>query len=192
MPAAVWYCSPPPVRPHKSSRLSPRTHSCCGNGQPCTNALIFAPFPVSSGNSIYFHLCSYFLQIVVRHAESPVKPIIVGTKTPVLLKPCPTGAIFDSAENLRKLSALRADVSGRSGGNDASLLSCFFLRPPQSRGNPRKTARKRLENPLRGRDAAPTRRRPHNGSQGRTRGFFSLLHQLLLCPLAFGSSFGKV
>ena len=43
--------------------------------------------------------------------------------TPTLVKPCPTGAISDSAENLRKLSALRADVSGRSGGNDASLLS---------------------------------------------------------------------
>ena len=45
--------------------------------------------------------------------------------TPVLLKPCPTDAISDSAENLRKLSALRAEVSGQSGGNDASLLSCF-------------------------------------------------------------------
>ena len=62
--------------------------------------------------------------------------------TPVLLKPCPTDAISDSAENLRKLSALRAEVSGQSGGNDASLLSCFSFRPPQSRGSPPKIRQK--------------------------------------------------
>ena len=45
--------------------------------------------------------------------------------TPTSVKPCPTGTIFDSAGNSRKLSALRADVSRQSGGNDASLLSCF-------------------------------------------------------------------
>ena len=112
--------------------------------------------------------------------------------TPVLLKPCPTDAISDSAENLRKLSALRAEVSGQSGGNDASLLSCFSFRPPQSRGSPRKSARKRLESSLRGRDTAPPRRRPHSGSQGQTWGLFSLFRQFLLYLLALGSSFGKV
>ena len=91
--------------------------------------------PLSS-DVIYLCFHSYFLQNLIRHTESPVKSAVAGTKTPALVKPCPTGAIFDSAENLRKLSALRADVSRRSGGNDASLLSCFFLRPespPQTR-----------------------------------------------------------
>lgn len=56
----------------------------------------------------------------------------------------------------------------------------------------RKSARKRLESPLRGRDAAPPRRRPHSGSQGRTRWLFSLPRQLLLCQLTLGGSFCKV
>ena len=96
--------------------------------------------------------------------------------TPSLVKSCITGAISDSAENLRKLSALRADVSGQDGGNDASLLSCFYFRPPQSRKCPRKPP----ENPFLDRDAVPPRRRPHSGSQGRTRGFCDLCRQLLL------------
>ena len=58
----------------------------------------------------------------------------------------------------------------------AGALFC----PPQSRGSPRKSARKRLKIPLRGRDAAPPRRRSHSGSQGRTRGFCDLCRQLLL------------
>ena len=60
----------------------------------------------------------------------------MGTMTPAVGKPHSTGAIFDSAENSRKLSALRAEVTGQSVGSDASPLSCFFLRPespPQTR-----------------------------------------------------------
>ena len=72
--------------------------------------------------------------------------------TPASAKPCSTGAIFDSAENSRKLSALRADVSGQSGGNDASLLSYFFLRPESPPQNRPKAAR----NPSPGQGRCPT------------------------------------
>ena len=109
----------------------------------------------------------------------------MGTMTPTLVKPCPTGAISDSVENLRKLSALRTDVSGQDGGNDASPLSCLCFRPPQSRRSPRKSAQKRPEILLRGRDAAPPRRRSHSGSQRRTWGFIGLCCQLSLHPPAF-------
>ena len=73
--------------------------------------------------------------------------------TPSFVEPCPTGAIFDSAENSRKLSALRADVTGQNGGNDASLLSCFFLRPERPPQNRSKAARN--PSPGQGRYPAP-------------------------------------
>ena len=63
--------------------------------------------------------------------------------TPTLVKPCPTGAISDSAENSRKLSALRADVGRRSGGNDANLLSCFSSAQASYPSFPPKTAKTR-------------------------------------------------
>ena len=150
--------------------------------------------------------------------------------TPTSVNPYPTGASFDSAENPRKLSALRADVSRQSDGNDASLLSCFSsAQAPYPSFRP-KTAKTRSlrcfssshrtrfaglrrepcfvlrraedvpKNPpesgsksLSGAGyAAPPRRRPHSGSQGRTRGFIGvvLLCQFLLYLLTFGGSFG--
>ena len=63
--------------------------------------------------------------------------------TPTSVKPCPTGTIFDSAGNSRKLSALRADVSRQSGGNDASLLSCFSSAQAPYPSFPPKTAKTR-------------------------------------------------
>ena len=63
--------------------------------------------------------------------------------TPTFVKPCPTDAISDSAGNLRKLSALRADVSRQSGGNDASRLSCFSSAQAPYPSFPPKTAKTR-------------------------------------------------
>ena len=64
-------------------------------------------------------------------------------------------------------------------------FSCLCFRPPQSRRSPRKSAQKRPEILLRGRDAAPPRRRSHSGSQRRTWGFIGLCCQLSLHPPAF-------
>ena len=96
-------------------------------------------------------------------------------------------------------------VSAESGENSIIPLRLLFppnpLRwasagalfcPPQRRESPRKSAQKRLGIFLRGRDAAPPRRRPHSGLQGRTRGFCRLCRQLLLCAVTLGGHLREV
>ena len=151
--------------------------------------------------------------------------------TPTFVKPCPTDAISDSAGNLRKLSALRAEVTGQSVGNDASRLSCFSSAQAPYPSFPPKTAKTRSfrcfssshrtrfaglrwepcfvlrraedvpENPPEsgsksppGQGRCPPRRRPHGGSQGRTRGFCGaiLCRQLLLSAVTLGGHLREV